>query len=44
MNRLMKWLFRDIDDGVRAAIMLALAGAALNLTERAVRRSGAHRC
>jgi len=42
MNRLMKWLFRDIDDGVRAAIMLALA--ALNLTERAVRRSGAHRC
>ena len=42
MNRLMKWLFCDVDDTVRAALMLALAGAALNLTERASRRSGAH--
>ncbi len=42
MNRLMEWLFCDVDDTVRAALMLALAGAALNLTERASRRSGAH--
>jgi len=42
MNRLMEWLFCDVDDTVRAALMLALAGAALKLTERASRRSGAH--
>jgi hypothetical protein len=42
MNRLMEWLFCDVDDTVRAALMLALAGAALNLTERGSRRSGAH--
>ena len=42
MNRLMEWLFCDVDDTLRAALMLALAGAALNLTERASRRSGAH--
>jgi hypothetical protein len=42
MNRLMECLIRDVDDTVRAALMLALAGAALNLTERATRRSGAH--
>ena len=42
MNRLMEWLFRDVDDAVRAALMLALTGATLNLTERGSRRSGAH--
>ena len=41
-NRLMEWLFCDVDDTLRAALMLALAAAALNLTERASRRSGAH--
>jgi hypothetical protein len=38
----MKWLFCDVDDTVRAALMLALAAVALNLTERASRRSGTH--
>jgi hypothetical protein len=42
MNRATEWLFCDVDDTVRAALMLALAGAALNLTERASRRSEAH--
>jgi hypothetical protein len=37
----MRWLFCDVDDTVRAALMLALAAAALNLTERAS-RVGAH--
>jgi hypothetical protein len=38
----LKALFCDVDDTVRAALMLALAAAALNLTERANRGSGAH--
>ena len=42
MNRLTEWLLCDVDDTVRAALMLALAGAALNLTERASCGSGAH--
>ena len=41
MHRILsEWLFGVVDDTARAALMLALAGAAVSLEEHAGRRSG----
>ena len=41
MPLIARWLFGDLDDGARAALMLALAGAAVSLLSQSQRQDPA---